>query len=239
MGHLLAQRLDRLVGQVAEQRRVEQAGRDRHHPDLQPGQVAGDRQRHADDAALGRGVGRLADLPLERGDRRRVDDHAPLARFLAGLAHPVRGQPDHVERPDEVDLDHPGEGLQRERAVLARGPGRGADARAVDHDPRYPARQRTRGVQRRVHVRRARHVARRECGPGSQVPGHRQAVRAGQVEDDHRRPRAVQLAGRGQAQTRRPAGDQGDASRDLHPRLPRYPMWYWFRGKNRASAIRR
>src|SRR6266566_1753566 len=120
MGHLVAQRLDLLLGQVREQRRVEQAGRDRHHPNLQPGQVAGDRQRHADDAALGRGVGGLADLAIERRDRRGVHDHAPLAVFLARLAHPVRGQPDHVEGPDEVDLDHPGEGVERERAVLAR-----------------------------------------------------------------------------------------------------------------------
>jgi alpha-methylacyl-CoA racemase len=220
MGHLLAQRLDRLVGQVAQQRRVEQARRDRHHADLQPGQVAGDRQRHADDAALGRGVGRLADLPLERRHRRGVDDHAPLAVFRAvhfrGQAHPVGGQPDHVERPDQVDLDHPGEGLQRERSVLAGGPGRGADARAVDHDPGYPARQGARGVQGRVHVRRAGHVAGVERHPGPQFLGHGHAVGAGQVEDDHRRSGVVQPDGRGQAQPRRPASDQGDVSGDVH-----------------------
>src|SRR5580658_3400336 len=42
---------------------------------------------------------------------------------------------------------------------------------------------------------------------------------AGQVTDDYRRTRLVQPDGRGQAQARRPAGDQGDASRDVHGHL--------------------
>ena len=41
-------------------------------------EVAGRRQRHADDATLGGGVGELADLAVERRDRRGVDDHASL-----------------------------------------------------------------------------------------------------------------------------------------------------------------
>ena len=45
-------------------------------------EVARDRQRHADDAALGRRVGGLADLPVVGGDRRGVDDDAALAAVV-------------------------------------------------------------------------------------------------------------------------------------------------------------
>ena len=41
-------------------------------------EVAGDGQGHADDAALRRRVGGLADLAVEGGDRGGVDDGAPL-----------------------------------------------------------------------------------------------------------------------------------------------------------------
>ena len=54
-------------------------GRDRHHANAVARELARDRQRHPDDAGLRRAVGRLADLAVERGDRRRVDDHAALA----------------------------------------------------------------------------------------------------------------------------------------------------------------
>ena len=216
MRHLRPYRRDLLLGQAAEQRRLEQARRDRHHPDLQPGQVPGDRQGHADDAALGRGVGGLADLAVERRDRRGVHDDAPLAVFLGGLAHPERGQPDRVERPDEVDLDDPGEGVQRERAVLARGPRGVADARAVDQDAGRPVGEGLRRVERRRHVIRAGHVASRERGPGTEFLRHRRAVRAGQVEDDHRRAGVVQPPDGGQSEPGRTAGDQGHASRDFH-----------------------
>ena len=59
-------------------------GRDRHHADAARRQVARGRQRHADDAALRRRVGDLADLPVEGGDRRGVDEDAALA-VLVGL----------------------------------------------------------------------------------------------------------------------------------------------------------
>ena len=56
----------------------EQAGRDREHPDAQAAEVARHRQAHAGDRRLGRRVGDLPDLSLERRDRRRVDDDAAL-----------------------------------------------------------------------------------------------------------------------------------------------------------------
>ena len=55
--------------------------------DAEAAEVAGHRQRHAGDAGLGRGVGDLADLALERGDRRGVDDHAALAVLGLVLRH--------------------------------------------------------------------------------------------------------------------------------------------------------
>ena len=76
--------LARLLGQRREQRRVEQARRDRHDADALVGQVARRRQRHADDAALGGRVGDLADLPVVGGGRRGVDAHAALAVLACG-----------------------------------------------------------------------------------------------------------------------------------------------------------
>src|SRR5918992_393448 len=55
---------------------VDDARADRVHPYADHGQVAGGGHGHADDAALGRGVGELAGLALERGHRGGVDDDA-------------------------------------------------------------------------------------------------------------------------------------------------------------------
>ena len=68
-----------LLGERRQQRRVEEARRDRHHPHAARGHVARRRQRHADDAALGGGVGDLADLAVVGGDRGGVDADAALA----------------------------------------------------------------------------------------------------------------------------------------------------------------
>ena len=63
---------------LAVDRGVDQTGRDGVDPDADRRQVAGDRQGHADDAALGRRVRRLADLAVERRDAGHVDDGAAL-----------------------------------------------------------------------------------------------------------------------------------------------------------------
>ena len=76
---LAAERVARLLGQAREQRRVEQAGRDRADADAGLGEVARGRERHADDAALGRRVGDLADLAVVGGDRGGGDADAALA----------------------------------------------------------------------------------------------------------------------------------------------------------------
>jgi hypothetical protein len=57
----------------------------------------------------------LADLTLERRDRRGVDDHAPLAVFGLVLAHVPGLQAVEVERRDEVELDGASELVERMR----------------------------------------------------------------------------------------------------------------------------
>src|SRR5437016_8013135 len=104
--HLLGERYTHGVRERAEQRRLEDARRDRHHADAELGEIARDRQRHAHDAALRCGVGGLPDLAIECGDRRRVDDHAALAgRARRLFSHLAGDEADTVERPDQVDLD--------------------------------------------------------------------------------------------------------------------------------------
>src|SRR4026208_726996 len=67
--HLLAERVLHFLRQRRDHRRLEHAGRDRHDTNAVAGAVARHRQRHADDAALGSGVGDLADLAVEGRDR--------------------------------------------------------------------------------------------------------------------------------------------------------------------------
>src|ERR687897_1282844 len=91
---------------LAVDRRVDEAGRDAVHPDSDRGQVAGDRQRDADHAALRRRVARLADLAVEGSHGGDRHDRAPLAVGQGlGLRHGRGRQPDAVERAQEVHLD--------------------------------------------------------------------------------------------------------------------------------------
>ena len=97
------------------------------------------------DAALRRAVGDLADLALERGDRRRQHDHAALAlgvRLVAG--HRRRGGAQRVERADQVHLDRAPERV----VVVPDHAADGADARARD------AHAQGRGCRRRRNRRR-------------------------------------------------------------------------------------
>ncbi len=214
--HHGAERVARLLWQLAEQRGVEQARGDRDDPDEQAREVAGDRQGHADDPALGRGVGRLADLAVERGRRGRVDDHAALAVNRVGRGHRGGGEPDHVEGADQVHRDDPGELLERVGAVLADGAPGPADAGAVDRDAQR-CRVR-RGRYRRGHVGLARHVTGDERA--ADALRLRGTVGTGQVEQDH------VSAGRGQplrgseSEPGGTAGDQGGAALNPHEKMP-------------------
>ena len=71
MRHLGAEALAGLFVQAHQQRRQEQAGRDGVDADLQAGEIARRRQRQADDAALRRRIGDLADLAFIGRDARR------------------------------------------------------------------------------------------------------------------------------------------------------------------------
>ena len=141
---LRAERRAGLLREARQQRRVEQA----RARSCTRGCRADARSRAAGSvmptiAALGRRVGDLADLPVVGGDRGGVDDHAALAA-LVGLVgeHRRGGQPQHVERADQVDRDHLLERLERVRPALARGLLGPADAGAADGDPQRPRRRR-------------------------------------------------------------------------------------------------
>jgi glutamate N-acetyltransferase / amino-acid N-acetyltransferase len=130
--------LERLAGlALAVDRGVDQARGDGVDPDADGREVAGDRQGHADHAALGGRVAGLADLAVERGHRRDVDDGAALAVLeRLGGAHRGGGEADAVERADQVDgddlLERVEVGGRLVAAVLADGALRPADAGGVD-----------------------------------------------------------------------------------------------------------
>src|SRR4029077_3038879 len=79
-----AECLTLLLGERSQQRGVEEPWRDRVDADSTSGHVPSGRQGQPDDAALGGGVGDLADLAVPGGDARRVDADAALA-LLVGL----------------------------------------------------------------------------------------------------------------------------------------------------------
>jgi hypothetical protein len=81
---------------------------------------------------LGRRIRRLAHLPVVGGDARGRDQHAALAGRLGLVpAHRLRGEADHVEAADQVDVDRLGERGERMRAFLADGLDAEGDAGAI------------------------------------------------------------------------------------------------------------
>jgi len=105
----------------------------------------------------------------------------PLLPVRLLAQDPFGGQPDHVERADQVDVDDLLERLQRERPVLGHGLDRVADAGTVHRDPQRA--QRLRRVQRRGDVLLAGDVGSGEHHPLPQLRGHRLTVRRRQVDD--------------------------------------------------------
>jgi hypothetical protein len=102
------------LGQLLHQRRGKQARRHGAHPDAVLRQVARHGQRHADQAALGRAVGLLADLAVEGRHRRGEHHHAAFAVVQRGQLHALGGeQAADVVAADQVDVDHPGKVFQR------------------------------------------------------------------------------------------------------------------------------
>ena len=102
---------------------------------------------HADQAALGCAVRRLADLTVIRGNRGGEYDHAALAAGVGRVArHRVGRQAGHVERSDQVDVDRAGERGKVVRSLLAEDFFAVHDAGAIDH-----AMQRAEGALRPIH----------------------------------------------------------------------------------------
>ena len=69
-----------------------------------------------------------------------------LVRGLV-LGHRRGGEADHVEAAHQVHADHALVQVERVRAFLAQGPGRGRDARAIDQHAQRG--ERARGLDRR------------------------------------------------------------------------------------------
>jgi hypothetical protein len=216
--HLAPQRGLDVLRRAGQQRGVEEPRRDGDHADVHRGQVAGDRQGHAHHPALGRGVGRLPDLAVERGHRRGVDDHPALLPDRVVRQHPLGREPQHVECADQVDLDDAREVGQRERAGLPDGARRVAGAGAVD---RHAERAEAVGdVQRGGHVGLAAHVGGREAHRVAELRGPLLPRGARQVQDHHLRARCDQRLRRGEPEPGRASRDQRDAVGDVHSAYP-------------------
>ena len=99
------------------------------------GEIACHRQRHADDAAFGSGVGDLADLAVECCDRGGHDDDTALAFFIrrVGLHCGGRGFCDQ-QCADEIDFDDLAKEVARHRAFLVDESSCPGDAGAVHGD---------------------------------------------------------------------------------------------------------
>jgi acyl-CoA synthetase (AMP-forming)/AMP-acid ligase II len=184
---VLGQGGNQIVAGILEQPGREQAGSNGHDPYPQPAEIPGHRQAHARDAGLSRGVGYLPDLPLEGGDRRRVDDDAALpfpVRLV--LAHVPGLQPVEVERPDQVELDELAEVGEWQRAVAADGALAETAARGVHRDVQAAVRL-GRGFQCRLSSLGVRNVTRVKRGGVAQGGRHLRAFTPGQVKHGHPR----------------------------------------------------
>ena len=181
-------------------------------------QVARGRQRQADDAALRRRVGGLADLAVEGGDRGGHHHGAALAvgvRLAGG--HRRGAQAQHVEGADQVHAHDGLERLQLGRPVAcprcAR-PSRCPRTRRPGAARRAPRpRRRPRPRPRLVgHVGLERQ-ARRRARPASAS-----ARSSSQVDDGHARAARGQLACGGRAEAGGAAGDECADAVQLHRR---------------------
>src|SRR5215207_5536188 len=208
------ERLAELLRDRVEHRRCEQPRHDGHDADAVAREVAGDREREAEDAALRGRVGGLADLAVGRRHRGRAHDEAAAAvrRHRLEFRHGGRALGAHLVGADEVDLDGPAEGGN---VVGDEGPGlavlghRAAgrrDAGAVDEDAGGPMGA-ARLAQRTVDgflvgdVRFAEH--------GADLAGDPFAALAVHVEQRDLDALAGEHAGRGLAEAGGAARDDG------------------------------
>jgi hypothetical protein len=187
---------------------------DRHHPDPGRREIARRRQRHTGDAGLRRRVGDLADLAVERRDRRGIDDHAALAVVQRlGLRDRRRGEPHHVERPDQVDADDLLEQLEVVRlAGAVERARRPADAGARHRDPQRA--ELRGGCQRGLDLAGVGDVGPGERG--AELAGQRLAARLVAIDDDDPGTACDQAPRRRGPQPRGSSGDECNRSAELH-----------------------
>ena len=224
MRDLIGERLSLVLRQKGEHRCVHRPRCDRADADEPCREVAGDRQRHRDDAAFGRRVRDLPDLTVVRRDARGVDDDAALAVDRLLLHHLRGGQARHVERADQVDPNHFAEHVERVRSVLVDGPLRPADPRAAHRDVKTAEFVDSR-LHGPLHVGFSRHVGRRKPNGVAQLLGDRFARRVSQVGDHDARTAGDQRFNRCPAQPGRPAGHQRSFVFKLHVRASLWTAW--------------
>ena len=192
-------------------------GRDRHHADAVARELAGDRQRHADEPALRGRVRRLPDLPVERRHRRGVDDHAALAFGVRRcLRHRVGGKPRHVERADQVDVDRARETRERVRPVLAEHLLAVHDAGAVDEPVQSAAEAVDRRGDRGLRARLVRDVGAHEPHAGADLLSSARPSASLRSATTTRPPPATIIRAVASPSPDAPAGDDERAALDLH-----------------------
>src|SRR5438105_263522 len=209
------ERLLHCFGQLAQQRRGEQPGRDRADADAVLCKVARHRKRHAHQTTFGGAVGLLADLAVEGRDRSGEHHHAALVVFEWCELRAFGGEEaTGVVRADQVDIDHARKVFQRRgAAIFLHDPLGAADARDVHED-----------ACRAVHVRRLRQCGRQALGisdvalAGDAVDfrGDFLGLREIDVEHGDLRAQPRQFTRCRFAQALRTAGDERRLSFDLH-----------------------
>src|SRR5680860_811172 len=129
------------------------------HTDAFAGQLPSRLYGQSNDAALGRAVSRLSDLPFVSGYGSGVDNHAALTVCVGfTLRHISSRKPQNIESSDQVDLDYLAEALQRHNAVSAQNFGRRANTRAADRNTTKPMGF-AGGSQRRLRAFSRAHIA--------------------------------------------------------------------------------
>ena len=229
-GHLRAQRLVDRLGHAVDHRGVEDARRDRHHAHADAGELARQRQGHADHAAFAGRVGSLPDLAFPGRDGGGEGDHPALAVGIGLVVlHQVRGGLGDVEAADEVDAYRGGEGVERHRAFAPERASRAQDAGAADRRveaahllPRLRQRDFRRGLAGYVQVD--------VTGGFAQLDGGGVALFIIEIEQGDVATVGDDAPGRGQPEAGGTAGDNGADITGFH----RAGSWENARGESPA-----
>lgn len=214
--HLRAEALAILLRNRHQQRSQEKTRGNGVDTDRRAGEIASRRKRHADDTALGRRIGHLSDLPLEGGDAGRVDDQASLLADRLETDHSRRRKSQHVERADQIDLDHLAVFGERKRAFLSDRLARGSDPGTVDQYAR-----RAMGGRGFVEDRTGRSVGDVATqGQTADLRGHLPGAVEVDVQHSYLRALAGQCGCGRRSETRSATGNDGCNTRYVHSRVP-------------------